>query len=110
MENKTRERIIWAIILVLFVAAATVGACSANAAPSPQQVHAVIQAKDSTKTKTKAEPIGTITVEKKDGNKTYTLYKGSKGGYFYYTGEKDKNGRDKRRYLTKEEKAKNGLK
>lgn len=108
MTNKAKERVIWAVIIMLFTAAATVGACSANAASVPQ-IHATIVESDTTK---KAdEKVGTITIQKSDGStKTYDLYRGKRGGYYYFTGKVDKNGKPQRKYLTKKQKEANNLK
>lgn len=107
MSNKTKENLIWAVIIMLFIAAATVGACSAKAAPV-QQIHATIVESDSTK---KAdEKVGTITVEKDGTKKTYDLYRGKRGGYYYFTGKTAKDGKPQRKYLTKKQKEANNLK
>ncbi len=108
MSNKTKENLIWVMIVALFIAAATVGACEAKAATVPQ-IHATIVERDTTTAK--AEKVGIITVEKKDGTKkTYDLYRGKKGGYYYLTGKTDKNGKPQRRYLSKKQKEDNNLK
>lgn len=107
MSNKTKERVIWAVIIMLFTAAATVGACSANAASVPQ-IHATIVESDSTTAK--AEKVGTITVEKDGKSKTYDLYRGKRGGYYYFTGKTTKEGKQERKYLTKKQKEENNLK
>ena len=59
--------------------------------------------------------VGTIAVKKKtaDGKtetNVYKLYRGSKGGYFYYTGKVNKNGKPEKKYLTKKQKEEKGLK
>lgn len=108
MSNKTKENLIWVVIVALFIAAASVGACEAKAATSPQ-VHATIIERDTTK---KAdEKVGTITVEKKDGTKkTYDLYSGKRGGYYYFTGKTTKEGKPEKKYLSKRQKEENNLK
>lgn len=52
---------------------------------------------DTTKTKTAKAPekVGDYTVN----GKTVTVYRGSRGGYFYYTGKVNKNGRPEKRYI-----------
>lgn len=107
MSNKTKESLIWAVIVALFIAAATVGACSAKAAPV-DQIHATIVERDSVKKSD--EKVGTITVEKDGNSKTYDLYRGKRGGYYYYNGKVDKNGKPQRRYLSKKQKEANNLK
>ena len=59
--------------------------------------------------------VGTITVKKKtvDGKtevNVYKLYRGSRGGYFYYTGKLNKQGKPEKKYLTKKQKEEKGLK
>lgn len=57
---------------------------------------------DTTKTKsTKApEKVGDYTVN----GKTVTVYRGARGGYFYYTGKTDKNGKPVKKYIKVEKK------
>jgi len=52
---------------------------------------------DTTKTKTAKAPekVGDYTVN----GKTVTVYRGSRGGYFYYTGKTDKNGEPVKKYI-----------
>lgn len=51
---------------------------------------------DSTKTTSKQpEKVGDYTVN----GKTVTVYRGARGGYFYYTGKTDKNGKPVKKYI-----------
>ena len=51
---------------------------------------------DTTKTTGKQpEKVGDYNVN----GKTVTVYKGARGGYFYYTGKTDKNGKPVKKYI-----------
>lgn len=108
MSNKTKESLIWAVIVALFIAAATIGACEAANAATVPQIHATIVERDSVKKSD--EKVGTITVEKDGNSKTYDLYRGKRGGYYYYNGKTTKDGKPQRKYLSKKQKEANNLK
>lgn len=65
----------------------------------------VVVADTSKRTSQQAELVG----EYRKNGKTYPLYRGKRGGYFYLTGEK-KDGKAVKKYLTKKEKEANNLK
>lgn len=112
MSNKMKDAIIWVVISVLFVAAATCGACMANAAPVPASGQVVATVKvDTTRTTQAPVKVGQIKIQHADGRvEVKDLYRGSRGGYFYYTGKTGKDGKPQKKYLTKKEKEENKLK
>lgn len=112
MKENTKEGIIWVVLILLFVAAATFGACMANAAPVPASGQVVATVKvDSTRTTSAPVKVGQIKIQHADGRvEVRDLYRGARGGYFYYTGKTDKNGKPVKKYLTKKEKEENKLK
>lgn len=79
-----------------------------TAEASGQTIRARIELTDSTKSTDVC--VGTIDVVKNGKTTTFKLYRGKRGGYYYLTGEVDKNGRPKRRYLSKKEREINNLK
>lgn len=50
---------------------------------------------DTTKTAKSAEKVGDFPLN----GKTVTVYKGARGGYFYYTGKTAKNGKPEKKYI-----------
>lgn len=111
MNNKMKDAIIWVVISILFVTAATCGACMANAAPVPTpQVVATVKV-DSTRTASAPVKVGQIKIQHADGRvEVKDLYRGARGGYFYYTCKTGKDGKPQKKYLTKKEKEENKLK
>lgn len=56
---------------------------------------AVVKVDTTKKTQKPAEKVGDYTVN----GKKVTVYRGSRGGYFYYTGKVDKNGKPVKKYI-----------
>lgn len=86
---------------IIMVIVAIIALTTANAQTTEQLVvkngRVQVVKVDTTKTKsTKApEKVGDYTVN----GKVVTVYRGSRGGYFYYTGKTDKNGKPVKKYI-----------
>lgn len=79
---------------------------TAQSAASTSSHKITVVADTTTKKASKAELVGEYI---KDG-KSYPLYRGSRGGYYYLTGKTTKDGKPERKYLSKKEKEANNLK
>lgn len=79
---------------------------AAQSAASTSSHKITVVADTTTKKASKAELVGEYI---KDG-KSYPLYRGARGGYYYLTGKTTKDGKPEKKYLSKREKEANNLK
>lgn len=76
-----------------------------------RQGNVIVKTKvDTTKNKTSEPAVVVGTVVDEVSGKSYPLYRGPKGGYFYYNEKVDKKGKPVKVYLSKKDKAALGLK
>lgn len=79
---------------------------TAQSAASTSSHKITVVADTTTKKASKAKLVGEYI---KDG-KSYPLYRGARGGYYYLTGKTTKDGKPEKKYLSKKEKEANNLK
>ena len=88
------------IFAIIAICALTIGAQTSETLVIRDGKVTVVKV-DSTKTTSKQpEKVGDYTVN----GKTVTVYRGARGGYFYYTGKTDKNGKPVKKYIKVEKK------
>lgn len=75
-----------------------------------RQGNVIVKTKIDTTKKTSEPAVVVGTVVDEASGKSYPLYRGPKGGYFYYNGKVDKKGKPVKVYLSKKDKAALGLK
>lgn len=96
------------ILMILAIMIAGINVVAQDKMPQQKQINIIV---DDTVSKRKAEAVivGTITI--KSTGQTHTLYRGAKGGYFYFhSTKKDKKGNPQKVYLTKKQKEQYNLK
>lgn len=75
-----------------------------------RQGNVIVKTKVDTTKKTTEPAVVVGTVVDETSGKSYPLYRGPKGGYFYYNGKVDKHGKPVKVYLSKKDKVELGLK
>lgn len=96
------------IFVILAIMIAGINVVAQDITPQQKQINIVLEDTVS-KRKAEAVVVGTITI--KSTGQVYTLYRGAKGGYFYFhSTKKDKKGNPQKVYLTKQQKQQYNLK
>ena len=84
---------------IIFIIIVLIAAIAANAQAQEELVikngKITVVKVDTTKTAKSAEKVGDFPLN----GKTVTVYKGARGGYFYYTGKTAKNGKPEKKYI-----------
>ena len=93
------------LILIAMIGCNMPVTAQSNASASSHKI-TVVADTTSSKKASKAELVGEYI---KDG-KSYPLYRGARGGYYYLTGKTTKDGKPEKKYLSKREKEANNLK